>query len=446
MKRICAFLLVLVVTGISPAASVVNDPNLRTAVITRLNMDANYIPPINPLDANRPDANDMNRPSFTYLSAPSVGISDLNGLQYATYLQTLYLNDNNLADVNQLSGLTKIQILDVSYNFRITSLSHLSTKVKMKTLRARDCNLANIYVVTASNFPKLETLSVGYNSISVLTSLIGMNTLRYLYLYGNDISNINPIAGLTGLLELDLSENYISDYNAVSGLTNLIYLDLSYNNSNDMTPLAGLTKLTYLGFGGNGVTDINSSIISNFGRLQKLYLSDNMLTGSTLHALSDLNDTFTNLYLSNNNIVDVCELAEVNQIQQLRLKNNNIENIEPLTTYVSLTVLDIRDNPLDFDSYCKYLQYIIDRNPGADITYSLNNQPLLWDCMTDLYDMRIFSYNWLSTGCNANDNGYCDGADLNESTNVDLGDFVIFADWWLWDYDVWEAGYPGYQH
>jgi len=95
----------------------------------------------------------------------------------------LILNDNNIADLTPLAGLTN-----------------------------------------------LTRLGLSYNNISDLSPLAGLTNLTELYLNGNNISDLSPLVGLTNLIELSLWDNSITDISPLAGLTNLTRLYLFYNN------------------------------------------------------------------------------------------------------------------------------------------------------------------------------------------------------------------------
>jgi hypothetical protein len=52
------------------------------------------------------------------------------------------------------------------------------------------------------------------------------------------------------------------------------------------------------------------------------------------------------------------------------------------------------------------------------------------DCYVDFSDFATLSSQWMSVGCASP--GWCDGADINESTGVDETDLGLFSDQWLW--------------
>ena len=399
MKRIFVFLLVLVVVGISQA-SVVNDANLRTAVINRLNLDANF-PTINPSDTNRPTATDMNWPSFISLDANHLGISDLTGLNYATNLKTLRLSNNNIAGLDLLLNLTKMQYLYLDGNPSINSLLPLSGMTDMRNLRISGGNVMNISVV--SNFKKLLWLHLSDNVITDITPIADINTLKYLYLASNNISDINTLADpdVNKLTELDLSDNIISNIQALSNLTKLMNLKMRYNNITDINSLRGLTGLKYLYLSGN------------------LDLED-------INAVKDMN-SLVELALTDTNVSDISVLGDVNQIQFLWLGYNMIQDINALTKFTNLSALSLSYNPLSFESYCTYLKTIINNKPSASIASNI----FINDRFTDVNDLRVFASKWLRQDCSLS-NGDCGGADFSEDGKVDFYDFAIFANWWMY--------------
>jgi hypothetical protein len=180
------------------------DPNLEAAIREAINKPEGVI-----YAANLED--------LTYFGVSQKGIKDINGLEYCTNLQRLYLGMNQISDVSPLVGLTNLQDLDLGYN-QISDVSPLA-------------GLAN-----------LQYLGLGNNQISDLSPLARLTNLQQLVLEANQISDLSPLAGLTKLQDLRLNGNQILDVSPLSELTNLQWLDLSSNDIIlDLSPLAGLT-------------------------------------------------------------------------------------------------------------------------------------------------------------------------------------------------------------
>ena len=203
------------------------------------------------------------------LDARSANITDLTGLERATNLMRLYLNEkyvqaedryintNSVADLSPLAGLTNLTLLWLNDN-SITDISPLN-------------GLTN-----------LTHLGLYNNSISDISPLAGLTQLIYLDLEDNSIADISAVAGLINLEHLDLWNNSISDISPLTGLTNLTELDLWNNAVSDISPLAGLTQLIYLDIGDNSISDI-SPLVENTGVGNQDYVD---VTGNPLNALS----------------------------------------------------------------------------------------------------------------------------------------------------------------
>jgi len=171
------------------------DPNLKAAVEQTLGIT-------NPTPAN------MLR--LIHFSARYMDIVDLTGLEYATNLSGLYLENNRIDDISLLSGLTNLEILFL-YNNQITDISALS-------------GLAN-----------LNRLGLSFNPLSDILPLSGLVNLKDLYLDDCQISNLSVLSGLANLVDLFLYNNQISDISPLSGLTNLKTLALNFNPLNQDT-------------------------------------------------------------------------------------------------------------------------------------------------------------------------------------------------------------------
>ena len=92
---------------------------------------------------------------------------------------------------------------------------------------------------------------------SDLSPLVGLTSLKELYLVSNGISDISPIAKLTGLTRLDIHGNSISDISPIARLTNLTWLDIHSNAISDVSPLSNLSSLTWLDAKMNKISDFS---------------------------------------------------------------------------------------------------------------------------------------------------------------------------------------------
>jgi len=167
--------------------------------------------------------------SLTRLSVYRKGVVDLTGLEFATGLVDLWLDENEIVDVGPLSGLTNLSRLDLSDN-PIDDLSPL----------------AGLTGLTRLNINRLDVAD-----ISALAGLTGLMDIRA---RGNQIVDLSPLANLTGLAGLLLDGNRIVDLSPVASLTLLDRLTVVGNLIEDISPLLDLPELNDVDLRNNPLT------------------------------------------------------------------------------------------------------------------------------------------------------------------------------------------------
>lgn len=134
------------------------------------------------LGVTDPTAEDML--ALESLDASYRGIIDLTGLEYATNLITLKLNNNMIVDITPLGGLEKLETLFI-YTNDIVDMS------------------------AVSDMENMTYLHICYNEIEVIPDLSKLTKLGRLYLHRNNISDVCPLAipELTVFTHLTLYDN-----------------------------------------------------------------------------------------------------------------------------------------------------------------------------------------------------------------------------------------------
>lgn len=158
------------------------------------------------------------------------GISNLDGLQYASNLQIF-----SLVGQPRLSNITPI-----------------------------------------SNLTRLRQVSLNSNSISDITPLGKLENLEELDMIRNKIENINPIANLKKLKKINMSNNFIVDISILRNLTELSYINFDYNYISDISGITGLTQLQVIEMRCNKIKDI--SAIGSMRTLYFLNLMNNSIS------------------------------------------------------------------------------------------------------------------------------------------------------------------------
>lgn len=259
------------------------------------------------------------------LEAP--GVLSLQGLQFATNLEELYIPGQHLSYA-PITNLTKLTHLDISGG-RLDFFSSGLNLSKLANLMYLDMNgfssiggysifgSIGLFSIDLGNvWPKLTHLNISrvtgdLPNVSGLTELVRLEASN---LDGEAFSpagiNLNSLVNLTKLSYLDLDQSdsaefgvgvrVTGDLNALAKLTHLSYLDVS-GMSQNLASLVNLNNLTYLGLRRNNYYDV-SALLANTG------LAD---------AEEEIDLTLNCLYSS----------EALEDIQTLEARNPNVQNV-----------------------------------------------------------------------------------------------------------------------
>ena len=150
---------------------------------------------------------------LTTLHASFAEISMLTGLEYATNLTHLYLEDNRISDLSALSRLTNLLVLYLDNN-NISDLSALSGLTNLTELELQGNHISDVSAL--SRLTNLTLLWLNANNISDISSLSGLTNLTELYLGDNTISDISALVSNTGLGRGDTVDVQDNPLNAAS--------------------------------------------------------------------------------------------------------------------------------------------------------------------------------------------------------------------------------------
>lgn len=246
---------------------------------------------------------------LTSLAGYNKGIEDLEGLQHAVELQSLYMPLNEIQNLRPLAGLTA-----------------------------------------------LTTVSLSQNEITDLSPLAGLTALTSVSLWENKIADLLPLAGLSSLQELYLSNNRISDVAPLAQLPALVALDLWDNNIGHVAPLYNLGTLVELYLSNNPLPSLAG--INALESLELLWITDLNLRNADLEHLDGLVH-LKSLRLDRNDLTDLVHLPVLPGIEQLSIASNNLDAIGALKNLQQLKSLDLSNNRISS------LQPLVE-NPGLD--------------------------------------------------------------------------------
>ena len=297
--------------------------------LTNLSLDNNSIEDLSPL---------AHLANLNRLQIARNGIEDVSQLASLVSLTNLGLDGNSIRDLSPLKGLSGLTTLSLNRT-GISDLSALQDLVALETLNADSNKITSIDGL--ENLTRLATANLNFNAIADLTPLSGLRQLSYLGLWDNSIDDVTPLANLTRLTWLDLDRNRIASIAPLSGLSALTELHLFGNEIADLPDLSALGELQILGLSSNRITDIGP--IGALSRLRGLYLSQNSVADIT--PLSNLT-RLSFLYLDGNLISDISPLSGLNRLDFLSARDNRIVDLTPLAGKPRLFVLILDRNAI----------------------------------------------------------------------------------------------------
>lgn len=135
-------------------------------------------------------------PKLTHLVASDLGVTTLEGLQYAKNLSFLDVSNNKISDLSPLSGTAALTNLSVAGN-QISNLAPLSGKTA------------------------LTALSVASNPVSALEPLAEDGSLATLDISSTQATNLYPLGSLP-LTDLTMNDTTVTDVSMMGGMKTLV--------------------------------------------------------------------------------------------------------------------------------------------------------------------------------------------------------------------------------
>lgn len=274
------------------------DPSLRSIIATSLGLEETA--PITESDLSRLVELDISG-NATLANQ----IVSLEGLQFATNLQTLKIIGENISDISPISTLTNLTRLEITQT-KTTDISPLA-------------DLTN-----------LQYLDLSGNGIVDLMPLQKLTSLIVLNLAENAISDMWPLHTLTDLEQLTLAHNKLRTIEALREMTSVSRLSLDFNYLSDITALEGGASLRRIALDSNQISDI--SVLQRMPQLseytavnQVITLPDSLLDEATSIVIKTYDGTTPNLSWVTNGQYEAGKLSwEKTGKNQLSFEANNV--------------------------------------------------------------------------------------------------------------------------
>ncbi len=178
-----------------------------------------------------------------------------------TNLKVLYLNENQINDIEVLTTLPNLEVLHLSanqINFIPESIANLT---HLKRLFINNNHITHL-PDTICNLLLLHVLLVANNKLTVIPSCIGqLKQLKTLNLFDNSITAIpKGIANLGSLNYLQLSKNEITELpESIGNIHSVTTFEIFSNELKVLPPqLSQLKNLKSLNIGDNNITRIEN--------------------------------------------------------------------------------------------------------------------------------------------------------------------------------------------
>lgn len=259
----------------TPIHEVFPDPNLAQKITTLLNKDnANEVITQSELD------------TITTLEIYWESITTLQGLNYLSNLQTLFLvgayiedisylgplsNLTNLAldfnrieDITPLENLTRLEILGISNNL-IIDISAFSHLVNLKSLDINFNRIEDLSPLSTETYQNLESLNFAVNKITDISALDNdrFPALLSLNIAGNSVTDLMPLENITTLKALDFASNKVESIEVLSSLPNLIQIWGDYNQITNISSLNGFNDIHVASFEDQLITSNAMDFVSS---------------------------------------------------------------------------------------------------------------------------------------------------------------------------------------
>lgn len=152
------------------------------------------------INMNKQDVTKKKLTSFTYLNVSHRDIQWIDGLEHCTELKSLFLIGNRVVDLEPLSDMRSLTLLDLSMNedLNFHTLRHPVKSVEKLFLRS--CKLDDLSFV--EYFPNLRQLSLFHNNINDIKNLTLLKELRAVNLDANLVSQ-EEVEAYMGIYAVD---------------------------------------------------------------------------------------------------------------------------------------------------------------------------------------------------------------------------------------------------
>lgn len=286
--------------------------------------------------------------------------SGLNVLSGLTTLKKLTIRNTPVAseELSIIGALPNLKELTLS-GCRLTTTAGLESATGLMYLDIQNNTIRNIDAL--SGMTELETLYLNDNAVVDVSALAALKNLSILDVSRNTIRDILPICELSSLTFLNISENRVSDLSRIDHLTALTDFRAEKNMISDISKLAACTKLVNLNLANNALSDI--SVVADLVKIARLDFSYNQVTQlPAFHKDAEL----ISIDGSHNLLESLEALAGLPQLNSVYMDyNENIESVEPLVSCHLLIIVNVYGTKVTEVKMLTDMSVIVNFDPTA---------------------------------------------------------------------------------
>lgn len=290
--------------------------------------------------------------AIEYLGLNGYPVTDLTGLEAATNLRDLNLEDCGMTDLSLIkTELPGVANLYLSGN-QIQDLSGIENLPNLQYLDLGSNGLSSLEVLTTADLPGIKTLYLDENEIRSLSALEaadvqkeGLSKVTELVLSYNPLSDLDGLDVFTSLRVLNLEGCGLETLEIAEGeMENLLSLVLSYNPLSDLKGIEKFPNLETLSVESGDLKSLESlADLQHPEKLQTLIVRENQLI--SLEGAGILTGLET-LWAEHNEITDVSALSDMKNLESVYLSYNKIDSMKGLGGQEKLRWIGLDNNSL----------------------------------------------------------------------------------------------------
>lgn len=121
-------------------------------------------------------------------------LTDLTGISSFSNIESLFVQNNKISNVDEISKLTKLKTLQLSNNGEKLNLSNIEKLTNLTGLYLNNNGLTNSDITGLSKLTNLQQLYLNSNNITSLSSIENLSNLIDLYVNDNNVDYIGNIS------------------------------------------------------------------------------------------------------------------------------------------------------------------------------------------------------------------------------------------------------------